>query len=212
MARIVWGAAGERRFETGVDRGVLYVPGLPGVPWNGLKSVREAPSGGEPQPYYLDGIKYANVSAAEEFKASISAFSAPVEFAQCDGSKMLAAGLFVTQQPRKSFGLSYRTREGDDLAGSEAGHKIHLVYGALAAPSGRSNGTLSNSITPLDLSWEISTRPPITALGYKPSAHLVIHTRTLDPEILELLEIAIYGDEATTPSLPSQEDILGIMS
>lgn len=212
MARIIWGAAGERRFELGVDRGVLYLPSLPGVPWNGLKAVREAPSGGEPQPYYIDGVKYANISAAEEFNATLNAFSAPAEFAQCDGSKQLAAGLFVTQQPRRSFGLSYRTREGDDLTGIDGGHKIHLVYNALAAPSGRNNNTLSDSVTPLDLSWQISTRPPRTSLGFKPSAHLVIHTRSLDPEVLENLETALYGDASTTPSLPSQADILALLS
>lgn len=212
MTRIIWGAAGERRFELGVDRGVLYIPGQPGVAWNGLKAVRENPTGGQPTPYYIDGIKYANVSSAEEFAASLSAYAAPTEFAQCDGRKQLGAGLFVAQQPRRAFGLSYRTKEGDDLQGIDGGHKIHLVYNALAAPSGRDNTTISDGITPLDLAWEITTRPPMTYLGYKPSAHLIIATKALDPEILTELETMLYGDEATTPSLPSQEDILELLS
>lgn len=210
MARLIWGADGERFFEAGVDRGVLYIPGQAGVPWNGLKAVKESPSGGEPQPFYLDGLKYANVSAAEEFAATLDAFSSPRQFAECDGTKQLAAGLFATQQPRKPFGLSYRTTVGNDLSGLSGGHKIHLVYNALAAPSGRDNNSLSNSTDPLDLSWSISTRPPI-GLGYKPTAHLVIHTADLSPEVLEAIEDAIYGDDISVPSLPSQSDVIQIL-
>lgn len=210
MAKLTWGVDGERHFEAGIDRGVLYVPGLAGVPWNGLKSVKEAPTGGDPQPFYLDGFKYANVSAAEEYAATIEALSSPPEFAACDGTKQLAAGLFVTQQPRKSFGFSYRTRVGNDITGFN-GHKIHLVYNALAEPSGRDNATLSNQTDPLGLAWGITTRPPL-ASGYKPSAHMIIETKDLDTEILEAIETALYGDEATTPSLPSQSDLVGLLS
>lgn len=211
MTRLIWGADGERSFEAGVDRGVLYVPGLAGVPWNGLKAVKESPSGGDPQPYYLDGLKYANISSAEEFHATLDAFSSPPEFAVCDGRVQLAAGLFATEQPRKSFDLSYRTRVGNDINGVDGGYKIHLVYNALAAAAGRENSTLTGSIDPMGLSWDISTRPP-RVQGYKPTAHLVIQTRDLDPVKLGALETVLYGDEATTPSLPSQSEIVGLLA
>jgi hypothetical protein len=211
MSKLIWGAAGERFFEAGVDRGVLYVPGLAGVAWNGLKSVKESPNGGEPRPYYLDGFKYVNISAAEEFNATLEAFSSPPEFAVCDGSVQLAAGLFVTQQPRKSFGLSYRTLVGDDIAGLESGYKIHLVYNALAAPSGRDNSSNNSSVELLDLSWNISTRPPL-AVGYKSTSHLIIQTKNLDPVKLEALEVVLYGDGATAPSLPDQSTVIGLLT
>jgi hypothetical protein len=211
MTRLIWGADGERFFEAGVDRGVLYLHGIPGVPWNGLKAVSEAPSGGSPEPYYIDGMKYANVATAEEFNATLEAYSSPVEFAACDGSLQLAAGLFATQQPRKPFGLTYRTTVGNDLSGLSGGHKIHLVYNALASPSGRSNNSLTQSIDPLSLSWSISTKPPV-ATGYKATAHLVIETRELDPSVLLELEDALYGNLATTASLPTQAEIIALLS
>lgn len=210
MAKLIWGAAGSRTFEAGIDRGVLYIPGQAGVPWNGLRAVKEAPTGGEPQPYYIDGMKYANVATSEEFVATLDAYSSPLEFASCDGSKMLAAGLFVTQQPRRSFGLSYRTLFGDDISGL-SGHKIHLVYNALASPTGRDNNTTATVVDPMELSWGITTRPP-KATGFKPTAHMVIQTKDLEPEILEALETALYGDDATTPSLPTQQEIIAILS
>lgn len=211
MTRLIWGADGTRIFEAGVDRGVLYLPLVPGVPWSGLKAVKEAPSGGAPQPYYLDGIKHANVSSAEEFNATLDAFSAPPEFGVCDGSVVLAAGLSATQQPRRPFGFSYRTKVGSDLRGLELGYKIHLVYNALAAPANRDNGTLGASADPLGLSWTVSTRPPLTT-GYKPTAHLVIDTRDLDSEVLLLLEDTLYGNTELVSSLPSQEDIITLLS
>lgn len=211
MTKLIWGAAGERTFEAGVDRGVLYVPGIAGVPWNGLKAVRESPSGGEPQPYYLDGLKYANVASAEEFNASIEAFSSPREFAVCDGRKQLAAGLFASQQPRKSFGLAYRTRVGNDINGLDNGYKIHLVYNALAAATGRENGTTTQSLTPLNLSWSISTRPPL-ATTYKPTAHFVISTKDLDLEVLADLEDILYGTAGSNAYLPTQAELITLLS
>jgi len=211
MSKLVWGAAGTRIFEAGVDRGVLYVPGLAGVPWNGLKSVNEAPDGGDPQPFYLDGMKYANISSEEDFSATLEAFSSPPEFAVCDGSKQLAAGLFATQQPRQSFGLSYRTRVGNDIKGLDLGYKIHLVYNAMASAAGRDNNTTSRSIDPTNLSWGISTRPPVVT-GYRPTAHLVIHTKDVDPAKLEALEVALYGDLTTTPSLPTQAEVAALLT
>ena len=154
MTKLVWGAEGKRFYEYGVDRGVLYIPGSAGVAWNGLKAVKESPTGGEPQPFYLDGLKYSNVATAEEFNATLEAFSSPPEFAICDGSVQLAAGLFATQQPRRSFGLSYRTRVGTDLNGL-VGHKIHLVYFALAAAAGGDNNSTTSSIDPMGLSWTL---------------------------------------------------------
>lgn len=210
MTKVIWGADGERFFEAGVDRGVLYAPGFPGVAWNGLRSVKESPSGGEPQPFYIDGFKYANVATAEEFNATIEAFSSPTEFANCDGSVQLASGLFATQQPRKSFGLSYRTRVGNDLEGL-VNYKIHLVYFALATPTGRSNTSVTNSVEPTALSWDISTRPP-QAFGFKPTAHLVINTKDISPEQLAAVEMALYGDANTTPSLPTQGVIIGMLT
>lgn len=211
MSKLIWGAAGERFFEAGVDRGVLYVSGLAGVAWNGLKAINESPTGGDPRPYYIDGFKYINVSATEEFSATLEAFSSPSEFAVCDGSVQLAAGLFATQQPRKSFGLSYRTLIGDDVVGLENSYKIHLVYNALAAPAGRDNSSTSNSIDPLSLSWDISTRPPL-GVGYKSTSHLIIQTRNLDPVKLEALEAVLYGDGVTAPSLPDQSVVIGLLT
>lgn len=210
MTKVNWGADGERAFEAGIDRGVLYAPGFPGVAWNGLKSVQESPSGGEPLPFYIDGFKYANVATAEEYNATIEAFSSPAEFAICDGNIQLASGLFATQQPRKSFGLSYRTRVGNDLD-NIASYKIHLVYFALASPTGRSNASITNSIDPMSLSWSISSRPP-QGFGYKPTAHLVIQTKDLTQGQLDAVEIMLYGDATTTPSLPDQSVIIGLLT
>lgn len=212
MTKLIWGAAGERFFEAGVDRGVLYVPGLAGVAWNGLKAVSEAPSGGEPKPYYIDGFKYVNVSAAEEFNATLEAFSSPAEFAVCDGSVKLAAGLFVTQQPRKSFGLSYRTLIGNDVKGLESGYKIHLVYNALASSAGRNNNSVSDSVDPMGLSWDISTRPPSAAFGYKPTAHFVIDSTKTDKDLLAVLEAYLYGANGLAPAMPTTTQLVAMFS
>jgi hypothetical protein len=168
MAKLAWGLSGQRYFESGTDRGVLYVGTTPGVPWNGLISVSENPSGGDPVPYYMDGIKYLNVAAAEEFEATISAFSSPDEFGVCDGTALLSNGLFATQQPRKPFDLTYRTLIGNDEDGIEHGYKLHLVYNALAKPTTRENKTLERSVTPANFDWDISTLP-IPVPGYKPN-------------------------------------------
>jgi hypothetical protein len=144
VARLDWSAIGERFYETGIDRGVLYV-GEDGFVWPGLISITESPSGGDAKPFYLDGIKYLNISAAEEFEGTINAFFAPAEFNACDGTVSVHNGLFATQQPRKPFGLSYRTRVGNDIDGAEHAYKVHLVYNALAAPSERENSTLNDS-------------------------------------------------------------------
>lgn len=211
MPRIAWGSTGERFFEAGVDRGVLYLPGQTGVPWNGLKAVSESPEGGEPRPYYVDGYKYINVASAEEFKATISAFGAPREFAECDGTKSIHNGLFATQQPRKPFGLSYRTLVGDDIRGSDNARKIHLVYNALAAPSTRENATLGNSATPLALSWGVTTTPP-KITGLRPTAHFVIDSRLTPAGLMTEIEDILYGSDILSASLPSVEDLIELFN
>lgn len=207
MTQLNWGTVGERFYEAGTDRGVLYLPGVNGVSWNGLTAVKEAPSGGDPQPLYIDGFKYSNLSGAEEFEATIEAFSSPREFGVCDGTASLSNGLFITQQPRKQFGLSYRTRLGNDIAGLDHGYKIHLVYNALAAPSARDNATMSDSTTPLGLSWKITTMPPPLAF-FKPSAHFVVDSTLTPSDILEELESILYGTDATTPRLITPAEIV----
>lgn len=206
MPRLSWSATGERFYETGVDRGVLYVGTNPGVAWTGLTSVSESPSGGEPKAYYIDGIKYLNLSSAEEFEATVNAFNSPPEFGPCDGTVSIQNGLFVTQQPRKPFGLSYRTKVGNDIDGSDHAYKIHLVYNALAAPSERSNNTLGDSTEPNDLSWSITTRPPVVT-GFKPTAHFLIDSRLTPQDILIEIEDILYGSDANSSRLPSAQEL-----
>lgn len=208
MARIVWGAVGERFYENGVDRGVLYVGSLPGVPWNGLTSVNVSSDGGDPKPYYIDGVKYLNLPSAEDFRATVTAYTYPPEFGVCDGSVMVRPGLFATQQRRKSFGFAYRTMIGNDLS-AEHGYKIHLVYNALAAPSGSDFQTLGESSDPGGFSWAITTRPPVTA-GYHRTPHIVIDTRTTNAETIAILEDILYGTNEFEARLPDFEELVGI--
>lgn len=210
MARLTWSTVGERYFEAGIDRGVLYVDDL-GYAWNGLTSVNETPSGGDPQPYYLDGFKYLNIAANEEFEASIEAFSAPSAFDICDGTAAVANGLFATQQPRWPFGLSYRTGVGNDIDGIEHGYKIHLVYNALAKPTTRSYSTLNASTDPTKFSWDITTLPPM-ASGIKPTAHFVIDSRLTPDVIMTQLESRLYGTDVMPAELPSVEELQGMFS
>lgn len=207
MTRLAWGAHGERYFEAGTDRGVLYLDGQTGVPWNGLRAVNEAPSGGEPRPYYVDGFKYLNVATAEEFKATLDAFSSPPEFGVCDGTKSIQNGLFVTQQPRKQFNLSYRTMVGNDHDGVDHAYKIHVVYNALAAPSTRNNQTRGSDSTPMDLSWSITTRPP-KMNGLRPTAHVVIDSRLTPPALLASIEDILYGGPEADAMLPSMPELM----
>ena len=206
MSRLTWDATGERYFENGVDRGVLYVGATPGVAWTGLVSVAEAPSGGEPRAFYQDGLKYLQVSSKEEYVATISAFTAPKEFGVCDGMASIQNGLFVTNQPRKPFGFTYRTRVGNDVDGTEHGYKIHLVYNAMAAPTSRNNATLSADVAPETLAWQISTIPP-TLTGKKPTAHFVIDSRYTPRGLLASIEDILYGSASFTPRLPSVSEL-----
>lgn len=211
MTRIVWGTPSERFFEAGIDRGVLYTTGSLGVPWSGLISVDESPDGGEARPYYYDGIKYLNIATSEEFVATLVAYGHPIEFNACDGVAQIHNGLFATQQRRESFGLSYRSLIGNSLEGSEHGYKIHLVYGCLAAPSERTNRTLSDSADPVALSWQITTLPP-SITGYKRTAHLVVDSRYTDPEVLSTLEDVLYGSESETAFLPTPDEVIAIFA
>lgn len=208
MSRITWDDPGKRFYEVGVDRGVLYPPGGAGVPWNGLKAVKVRPSGGTPKGYYLDGIKYLNASSPEDFEATITAFTYPDEFAQCDGTIRVHSGLFVTEQPRKEFGLSYRTKIGSDLDPSY-GYKIHIVYNVLAAPSQKAFETIGGSVDPLDFEWDITTRPP-TMAGVKRTAHVEIDTRSANPAAISDVEDVLYGTDAVAAALPTLAELIDI--
>jgi hypothetical protein len=211
MTRLTWGTIGERYFETGADRGVLFVPGLPGVAWQGLTAVKESPKGGDAQPYYIDGFKYANVAANEEFEATIEAYSSPPEFSVCDGIAAISNGLFVTQQPRKSFGLCYRTMLGNDVDGSDHAYKLHMIYNALAAPSSKDNNSVSDSVSPVTFSWAITTLPPMLS-SRKPTAHLVVDSRFTPSVLLMDLEDMLYGSDSSVPYLPDPTELMAMFA
>lgn len=208
MAKLEWNSSDSRLYETGVDRGVLYVDGQPGVPWTGLISVEMSPSGGGAKSYYLDGNKYLIASAAEEFGATINAFTYPPEFGQCDGSSSPRPGLILTQQRRKTFGFSYRTKVGSALNG-DLGYKIHLVYNALADPTTRTYSSVGEDIEPIEFSWAITTRPPVIS-GYKRTAHVEIDSRTTDTQVLGLVEEALYGTDEEMGHFPSFTELMGM--
>jgi len=213
MPQITWDAIGERFYETGVDHGVLYTPdpsGLytSGVAWNGLTSVSESPSGAEANAQYADNIKYLNLISAEEFGATIEAFTYPPEFAPYDGLGVPTPGLVVGQQPRKSFGLSYRTKVGNDLDGDSHGYKLHLVYGCQASPSEKAYNTINDSPEAITFSWEITTTPvPVT--GFTPTSLLVVDSSEVDAEGLLALENLLYGESAS-PTLPTPDEVLAL--
>ena len=210
MSRIEWNVAGSRTFEAGVDGGVLYPRVGPGVPWNGLVSVSENASGGDVESLYYDGIKYVDVASGEDFQAVLEAFSAPPEFGVSDGQKALSPGLFVTHQPRKTFGLCYRTLIGNDLVGQEYGYKLHLVYNCTAAPSGRTNKTIGATVSVETRSWSIYTVPP-PASTYRPTAHIVLDSTLIDPYIMAQIEALLYGHDGSDPYLPSVAEIVAVM-
>ena len=215
MAKLVWNEAGKRLYETGVDRGVLYVSDgsggyKKGVVWNGLVSVNESPSGAEATPLYAGNIKYVELMSNEEFGASIEAYTYPEEFEQCDGSAELAEGVTIGQQPRKSFGLCYRTKIGNDTAGDDHGYKIHLIYGAKAAPTEKSYTTINDSPEAITFSWEVTTTP-IEVAGHKPTATLTIDSTKVQPDKLEAIEKKLYGDTAAEPTLPTPAEIIAII-
>lgn len=206
MSRLEWNSTGTRFYEAGVDRGVLYVDGYPGVSWNGLTSVTESPSGGDPKSFYIDGVKYLAIPSPEEFEGTIEAFTYPDEFAQCNGTVEPRGGLFLTHQRRKIFGLSYRTMIGNDVSDSY-GYKLHIIYNALAAPSERSNGTLKDTTDPDNFSWKITCKPPAMP-GYKPTSHVILDSRTTDPSVLSAVEDILYGSDTDQARIPTLDELL----
>lgn len=212
MAKLVWDKVGDRRYETGVDRGVLYPSGGVGVPWNGLISVAENPSGGGAQPYYADGRKYINDTAPEEFNGTIEAYTYPDEFAACDGTRSLRPGLLVGQQRRSLFNLSYRTKVGNDTNGVDHAYKIHLVYNALASPTEKSYSTMSDDPEALTFSWEFTTTPVIVGPGFKPTAHITINSARIPKAILTAIEDQLYGTASTAATMPTPAQLLEFFS
>lgn len=213
MGRLAWDEIGTRYFETGVKKGVLYpmVNGAypNGFAWNGLTAVNESSSGAEPTPLYADNIKYLNLMSAEEFKATIEAYTYPEEFAKCDGSAEIATGVVIGQQKRQAFGLSYVTQLGNDTDGVDYGYKIHLVYGAMASPTDRSYSTINDSPEAMTFSWEVTTTP-VEVPNFKPTAHITIDSTKADPEALTELENMLYGTAETSPRLPLPERLTEI--
>lgn len=216
MTKLLWDQVGERTYETGVDHGVLYLPNALGVydtgfAWNGLTAISESPSGAEASAQYADNIKYLNLVSAEEFGATIEAFTYPREFAQCDGTAMPTPGVAIGQQNRKSFGLAYRTRLGNDVEGTDFGYKLHLIYGALAAPSERAYATVNDSPEAITFSWEVSTTP-VDVPGFKPSAQLTIDSTLVSAAALAALEQILYGSSGVDPRLPLPGEVLSIFA
>lgn len=215
MSKLVWDKTGERFYETGVEKGVLYPfanGAYPkGVVWNGLTSVAEKPSGAEPTALYADNIKYLNLMSNEDLKATVEAYTYPDEFAACDGSAEIAKGVSVGQQKRQAFGLSYVTKLGNDVDGSDYGYKLHLVYGALASPSERAYSTVNDSPEANTLSWEISTTP-VEVPGFKPTALVTIDSTKVNKEELATLEAILYGSEEKEARLPLPEELITIFT
>lgn len=214
MAKLTWDDTGKRFYETGVKQGVLYPQAEggtypKGVAWNGLTAVTESPSGAEPTPLYADDIKYLNLVSAEEYGATIEAYTYPDEFAECDGSAELVPGVTVGQQNRKTFGLSYKTTLGNDVAGNEYGYKLHLIYGAMAAPSEKGYATINDSPEAITFSWEVSTTP-VSVPGLKPTASITIDSTKVDKSKLTALEAILYGGESDA-RLPLPDEIATLM-
>lgn len=223
MSKLVWDKTGERLYETGIEKGVLYPfkegAYSGGVVWNGLTSVSESPSGGEPTALYADDIKYLELMSTEEFGATIEAYMYPDEFMPCDGSAEISKGVVIGQQKRSTFGLSYVTRIGNDTDGSDYGYKIHLIYGAKAKPSEKAYESINDSPDATTLSWEISTTPvEVSAKGFKPTASVTIDSTKVKADELAALEAILYGTDAgssgtpaaTEPRLPLPDELATI--
>ena len=211
MAKLVWDESGKRLYETGVEKGVLYVQGENGtygngVAWNGLTAVTESPSGAEPTALYADDIKYLELFSAEEFGATIEAYTYPEEFEACDGSASLGTGVTIGQQDRKAFGLCYRTIVGNDVKGNEHGYKLHLIYGAKAKPSEKAYATVNDSPEAVTFSWEVSTTP-VNVAGFKPTASVTIDSTKIQPDKLKAIEDKLYGTENQEPTLIMPDEI-----
>ena len=215
MARLVWDQTGQKTYETGVKQGVLYPQGEGGAypkgyAWNGLTGVTESPSGAESNPLYADDIKYLNLISAEEFGATIEAYTYPDEFAECDGSAEIAPGVTIGQQARKTFGMAYKTTFGNDVDGNEHGYKLHLIYGALATPSEKAYATINDSPEAITFSWEVTTTP-VAVEGFKPTASLTIDSTKVDKEKLTALEDILYGKDSVEARLPLPNEVAELM-
>jgi len=207
MARISWSNSGERVYEAGIDRGVLYVDDNAGVPWIGLVSVNQSQSGGQAKPRYLDGIKVGNRTSPEEFEATLEAFTYPEEFAVCDGIARTENGLRLRHQRRKPFSMSYRSKIGNELDGLSHGYRLHFLYNVTAEPSDHDYKTLTNASDPVTFNWKLTARPPIIA-GYRPTAHFEIDSRDIPAELLQLIEDTLYGTDLESPRLPSAPELM----
>lgn len=222
MTQLVWDRAGERVYETGVDHGVLYIPDnngvyATGVAWNGLVTVTESPSGAESSAQYADNIKYLNLVSAEQFDATIEAFTYPVEFDQFDGVASPSLGVRVGQQSRKPFGLAYRTRVGNDTQGTDYGYKIHLIYGAQAAPSEKAYATVNDSPEAITFSWALTTTPvgvttQVNGVTLKPTATLTFDSTKVQPAALASLEQLLFGTVGADPRLPLPDEAIALFA
>jgi hypothetical protein len=216
MPPLTWDEVGEKVYETGVDHGVLYLPNPAsgvydaGHAWNGLTTVTESPSGAEPTAQYADNIKYLNLISAEEFGVTIEAFTYPEEFGECDGTALPEPGVVVGQQTRKMFGMSYRTRVGNDIEGSDFGYKLHLLYGLQAAPSEKAYATINDSPEAITFSWEV-TSTPVPVTGLKPTSLIVVDSTVVDTADLAALEALLYGDTVAA-ALPTPDAVIALFS
>jgi hypothetical protein len=214
MSKLVWDKTGERLYETGVKQGVLYVQEAgaypKGVAWNGLTAVTESPSGAEATPLYADDIKYLNLISAEEFGATIEAYTYPDEFKACNGEAELVAGVSIGQQTRKTFGMCYRTTVGNDTDGNDFGYKLHLIYGAKAAPSEKAYSTINDSPEAITFSWEVTTTP-VNVSGFNPTSYVVIDSTKVDETKLASLEAKLYGSESEEATLPLPDEIATLL-
>lgn len=214
MSKLVWDDIGKKTYETGVKNGVLYLQTAgqytKGVAWNGLTAVTESPSGAEPTNLYADDIKYISLYSAEEFGATIEAYTYPEEFAECDGSAAIANGVYIGQQARKPFGLAYKTTVGNDTEGAAHGYKLHLLYGCMASPSEKSYATINDSPEAITFSWEITTTP-VNVTGYKPTACITIDSTKADETKLAALEAKLFGSDDAEAMLPMPDEIAAMM-
>lgn len=222
MAKLVWDAVGEHRFESGVDHGVLYVAKdtveanatsryQNGVAWNGLTGVTNSPEGAEPTDLWADNIKYATLRSAETFGATIEAYTYPDEFMQCDGSAALATGFYIGQQSRKSFGFCYRTKIGTDTDVDNDNHYLlHIIYNCTASPSERSYETVNDSPDAITFSWEISSTP-VEVTGHKPTSEITIDSTKIDSAKLTIITNKLFGTENSEPELPDPDDLFDLI-
>lgn len=208
MTRIIWNRVGERLFEAGVDQGVFYKTNGDGVVWNGLVSVTESLSGGEATPYYVDGVKYLNVAAREDFGGTIEAFMYPDAFMEYDGTVELYDGFSVNLQRRKSFGLSYRTRVGNDIDSVDHGYKIHILYNVLASPSQKAYASIGSAVDPLNFSWTFTTTPIVVGPGYFPTAHVILDSTKVSIALMRAVEGYLYGSDKRSAKLIPMDKLI----